>query len=161
MAKVSKKSVFATLDRIQATAVRSILRDLKKTNKALVVMATGLGKTETAIKAIAKLPGRHLWVVGRNSLVEQTYARFIDRGEHEVGMLNGAAKDIEHKIVVASVQTLSKPNILKLFAKDDFTTVWVDEAHHAPATTGRISMRTTNRLRSKNEEVPERPIRRR
>jgi len=96
-------------------------------------MATGLGKTETAIKAIKTMPGRHLWIVGRNNLVEQTFERFISNDIYNVGILNGPNKDFNSDILVCSVQTLSKLDILKKFNKKEFDTIWIDEAHHAAA----------------------------
>lgn len=128
-----KSAVSKRLDSIQTKAINKIKLSLKKQKKALVVMATGLGKTETAIKVIKSDSKRHLWVVGRNSLIEQTFHRFIGNRLFDVGILNGGSKDLDNRIIIASVQTLSKDNILKKFSSKDFDTVWVDEAHHAAA----------------------------
>jgi superfamily II DNA or RNA helicase len=121
------------LNKIQTSAIKAINKDLKAKGKALLVLATGLGKTETAIKIIKQRRGKHLWVVGRNSLVEQTYERFIDNGVHGLGIVNGPNKEFDADIIIASVQTVSKSNILKKFARNHFSAVWIDEAHHAAA----------------------------
>jgi len=133
---MKRSEVFRRLDAVQASAIRAINNSLKKNKTALVVMATGLGKTETAIKTIKtikKMKGRHLWIVGRNNLVEQTFERFVENGIHGIGMLNGPNKDFDSEVLIASVQTMSKANILKEFNKTDFNTIWIDEAHHAAA----------------------------
>jgi len=131
---MKRSEVFNRLNRLQRDALQKLNKALRKDKKALLVMATGLGKTETAIKAIKTMPGRHLWIVGRNNLVEQTFERFITNDIYDVGMVNGPCKDFDAEIVIASVQTMSKMNILKKFAKTHFDTIWIDEAHHAAAT---------------------------
>lgn len=131
---MKKQQVFKKLDQIQTQAIKAIHKGIKKDKKALIVMATGLGKTETAIKTIKQMKGRHLWIVGRNNLVEQTYERFIEYGVYDIGMLNGASKDFNSSLIISSVQTLSKVNMLKEFNTKDFDTIWIDEAHHAAAT---------------------------
>lgn len=118
---------------VQNRAIKAINRDLKKNQKALLVLATGLGKTETAMKIIEKTDNNQLWIVGRNNLLYQTAERFYNRGIHNIGVLNGSQKEIDMKITMSTVQTISKQNMLKMFKPDHFDTIWIDEAHHTAA----------------------------
>lgn len=76
---------------------------------------------------------KFLWLVGRNNLVEQTAERFIDNDLCDVGLLNGHHRNYDNQIIIASIQSISKSNVLKKFKKDQFHSIFVDEAHHAAA----------------------------
>ena len=130
---MKRSDIFNRLNTMQTKAIKALKTGLKKDKQALIVMATGLGKTETAIKSIKTMPGRHLWLVGRNNLVEQTFERFIENGIYDVGMMNGPCKDFDSEVIIASIYTMAKLNIIKHFEKTDFSTIWIDEAHHAAA----------------------------
>ena len=127
----------------QEVAVASIYRDLAENRSALVVMATGLGKTVVAAETVLRWPcdrGRVLFVAHRRELIDQAAASIgrhigedcgIEMGERratETGTLYRPAR-----CVVASVQSLSRPNRLKKFDPRSFGLVIFDEAHHATA----------------------------
>ena len=102
-------------------------------------MTTGTGKTIVGIKIIKALPKAHkiLWLTQTDELIYQTHAdltRFF--GEENVGLFRRARQDVEHKIVVASLQTLQNAVYLEaLDPKKSFDLMIVDEAHHARART--------------------------
>lgn len=111
-------------------------------NKALVVMATGLGKTVvSALKLkqlLAEVPGRALYVTHQNEILRQarhTY-EYILPAETTYGYFTGEEKHL-HKVDVlfASFQTMTKSR--ELFTRDEFRYVVVDEAHHVYAETYR------------------------
>lgn len=67
-------TVFKKLNKLQTTVKIKALKALNKDGKALVHMATGTGKTETAMKiyeSFAKQGKRMLWLTHKNDLVEQ------------------------------------------------------------------------------------------
>lgn len=134
------------LDLVQSEAVEKTYSTLKKSGKALLRMAVGTGKTETAIKLFERMDtensSRLLWITHTNELVEQAAERFILRalarsnGDGlDVGVFNARIKETHTKIVVASIQTLTKNRSLKQFSPTDFDIIVVDEAHHSPAET--------------------------
>ncbi|MDP2306779.1 MAG: DEAD/DEAH box helicase family protein [Pseudomonadota bacterium] len=109
--------------------------------RALIVMATGLGKTVLAaldIASIAREAGTSpsvLWLAHRRELLEQA-ADTLRRGLPEArfaSMLGGARPVEPFDVLFASVQTLSRPGTLAHFATDRFEYVVVDEVHHADA----------------------------
>lgn len=124
------------LDKIQLKAKNAAIKSLNKTGKALLHMATGTGKTETAIKIFSKdlkENKRILWLTHKNDLIKQTTERILDRLQANVTVFGGGHKDPSGQIVVSSVQTISKATTLTKFNQNDFDLIVVDEAHHAPA----------------------------
>ncbi len=120
----------------QEAAVESVLAHLRgDARSTLVVMATGLGKTEVGVEVLARVGKRTLWLAHRDELVRQAADRIerntgrrpaIDKAEEMAPMLA--------PVVVASVQTISQDARLARFGGPGaFALVVVDEAHHAPA----------------------------
>lgn len=110
--------------------------------KALVIMATGLGKTVVSAlqlrRMLAEAPGRVLYVTHQNEILRQarhTYENFLD-SETTYGYFHGQEKHL-HKVDVlfASFQTMMTSR--ELFKRDEFKYVIVDEAHHVHAETYR------------------------
>ncbi|MCA9716708.1 MAG: DEAD/DEAH box helicase family protein, partial [Myxococcales bacterium] len=112
--------------------------------RALVVLATGLGKTFLAafdIKAFFKgrgLPPRVLFLVHRRELLIQASATFRRVFPHGTfGFFHGTSDDLSAEFVFASVQKLTRPEQLKRLSASSFDYVVVDEVHHAAAPTYR------------------------
>ncbi|AXI00980.1 DNA helicase [Sporosarcina sp. PTS2304] len=103
--------------------------------KALTVLATGLGKTYLAA-FFAKSYSRVLFIAHREELLIQAQHSFTrvfpDRTS---GIYNGREKQHDTDIVFASMQTLARHYHLTQFAPDAFDLIIVDEFHHAAATT--------------------------
>lgn len=110
-------------------------------SRALVVMASGLGKTLTAAFAVERFFagqkfGRVLILCHSEEILDQTKKKFkIYFGEEKsYGMFTGSHKaSDEVRFLFATFQTMKKHR--KEFAKDEFDYVIVDEAHHSYATT--------------------------
>jgi superfamily II DNA or RNA helicase/diadenosine tetraphosphate (Ap4A) HIT family hydrolase/SOS-response transcriptional repressor LexA len=113
---------------------------------ALVVMATGLGKTWLAAWDSLQLaeemgggsPPRVLFLAHRRELLAQaakTFQRaFRDAGEHpRPSWCLGDESDLDGQLVFASVAKLSRQQGLAALAEQRFDYVVVDEVHHAAA----------------------------
>ncbi|KIL51090.1 DNA helicase [Jeotgalibacillus campisalis] len=101
--------------------------------KALVVMATGLGKTYLAA-FFAKSFSRVLFIAHRIEILEQAKKSFNHvMPDRSLGILNGSLKEKETECVFASVSTLSLKKHLESFDPDHFDLIVVDEFHHAAA----------------------------
>jgi superfamily II DNA or RNA helicase len=127
----------------QREAVTRIWERLAVGRSTLLVMATGLGKTQT-FGAIAKHhPGRVLVLAHRSELLEQGKRRMEQMCQEPVGLEQAVWWAAGERIVVASVQTLGRKvragqdDRLGRFAAAPFTLVIVDEAHHTTAATYR------------------------
>ena len=111
--------------------------------RILIVLPTGAGKTvafATAPRALRHYLGlrvrRMLVLAHRSELLAQaaqTCARMNPRAR--VGRL-GTDDPGDVDVLVASVQTLSRPARLAAFARDHFDAIVIDEAHHAIADSG-------------------------
>ncbi len=102
-------------------------------NKAMVVMATGLGKTYLAA-FFAKRFKRVLFIAHLEEILnqaEKSFLRVIDN--KTTGIYNGKKKEGEKDVVFASIQTLSRKRHLENFSPNDFDLIIVDEFHHAAA----------------------------
>lgn len=106
---------------------------------ALVVMATGLGKTYlAAFDAKAFGAGRVLFVAHREEILAQAARTFLRVfPSRRVGMYASRKRDAYADLVFASVQTLARTPHLERFDKEHFDYIVVDEFHHAAASTYR------------------------
>lgn len=111
----------------------------------LLVMATGTGKTFTASRIVADRAdrGRILWLAHRGELLDQAAETLTSRVGLQCNVEKAelrAPRGIDlygaRPVVVASVPTLRGAR-LKEWDKNEFATIVVDEAHHAPAKTYR------------------------
>ncbi|MCS0543474.1 DEAD/DEAH box helicase family protein, partial [Aeromonas veronii] len=100
---------------------------------ALVVMATGLGKTYLA-GFFAKKFKRVLFIAHREEILYQAQSSFSNiLPNRTTGIYNGKNKDGDAELVFASIYTLSMKHHLEAFSTDDFDLIIVDEFHHAAA----------------------------
>ncbi|NWQ43317.1 DEAD/DEAH box helicase family protein [Bacillus sp. EB106-08-02-XG196] len=114
------------------------LEELNKTleeeyNKALVVMATGLGKTYLA-GFFAQNFKKILSIAHREEILNQardSFKRIMP--EKQYGIYNGKIKEGGADAIFASIYTLSIKKHLERFRADEFDLIIVDEFHHAAA----------------------------
>lgn len=103
-------------------------------SKAMVVMATGLGKTYLAAFFAEKFKGV-LFIAHREEIIKQAKASFEHVLKKPGGLLYSLEKDEDHPMLFASIFTLSMQDQLHRFAKDEFDLIIIDEFHHAAAKT--------------------------
>ncbi|MEC5425306.1 DEAD/DEAH box helicase family protein [Virgibacillus sp. C22-A2] len=101
-------------------------------NKAMVVMATGLGKTYLAA-FFAQRFKRILFIAHREEILKQAKKSFEQVLGKSGGLYNGLEKDPNHDMLFASIFTLSIQDQLYKFDPEEFDLVIVDEFHHAAA----------------------------
>lgn len=125
----------------QVEAISRIRESLREHRSTLLVAATGTGKT-TIFGALARQwPGRVLVVAHRDELIQQAHARLEAMCGEPVDIEQAGFRAGRARIVVASIQTISRPSRLhsdgpgRGFAADAFGLVVVDECHHAVAST--------------------------
>lgn len=101
-------------------------------SKAMVVMATGLGKTYLAA-FFAKQYKRVLFIAHREEILKQARDSFQNVLNVTGGLYYGMEKDMNQQLVFASIYTLSVRDHLMKFGKDEFDLIVIDEFHHAAA----------------------------
>ncbi len=125
----------------QLAAVKAALRGLRgRQRRALVVLATGLGKTLTAALIAKQFRGKRiLFLVHNNFILDHAIDefRFVFGEQMQHAVFNGLSKKgaDDAPIVFATWQTMGKH--LKRWKRNHFDLVIVDEAHHTEAVTYR------------------------
>lgn len=114
------------------------LIELEKTiqegyNKALIVMATGTGKTYLSgffSKGFKKI----LFVVHREEILFQSKESFqLLFPNKKTGLYYSMQKDFDSDIIFASIYTLSNKRHLQKFSPEHFDLIVIDEFHHSAA----------------------------
>ncbi|RSX54568.1 RNA helicase [Bifidobacterium dolichotidis] len=85
-----------------------------------------------------KHTGRMLYVAQQQQILQsarKSYQKVLGCDADELGLLSGTSKQSDRRIVFATVQTLSQPEVLQQFASDEFDYILFDEVHHAAAPT--------------------------
>lgn len=118
----------------QKTALEALYHTMEEEyDKAMIVMATGLGKTYLAA-FFAREFKRVLFIAHREELLFQAKKSFQQvMPERNYGIYNGKIKEAQTDSVFASIYTLSMKEHLQIFPPDYFDLVIVDEFHHAAA----------------------------
>src|SRR5699024_6887604 len=97
----------------------------KGIDKALIISATGTGKTYLGAFDVKNYqPKRFLFVVHREQILEdalESFYKVIGGNRHDYGIYSGNHQiDLNTKYVFATSQTLSKDERLTQFSKDEF-----------------------------------------
>ena len=107
-------------------------------DKALLISATGTGKTYASafgIRDAKNEKGRILFLVHREQIAKQAMKSYkkVFGGKKNFGLLSGHSRDMDSDILFATMQMMSKDDILNQFHKNCFKTIVVDEAHRTGA----------------------------
>ncbi len=125
-----------TANKMQTNALAKIaeLRH-QKCDKALVVSATGSGKTILAAMAVqASNAKRILFIVHRENIAmaaKKTFERVINNPAITMGMYTGNQKEITADYLFATIQSVN--NNLDQFVSEEFDEIIIDEVHHGGA----------------------------
>jgi superfamily II DNA or RNA helicase/HKD family nuclease len=105
-------------------------------NKALIISATGTGKTYlSAFDASAFNPKKLLFVVHRLTIANDSLKTFksVFGKDKTMGLYSGNQRDLNCDFVFSTIQTISKANHLYSFSKDHFDYIIIDETHRSGA----------------------------
>jgi superfamily II DNA or RNA helicase len=117
----------------QRDAAAAAVAQLGQERSTLIVMATGLGKTQTFGAIAAEWPGRVLVLAHREELIDQAVKRLRAMTGEFIGREQAWSWAEGERIVVGSVQTLVGKARRERFKAAPFTLIVVDEAHHTTA----------------------------
>lgn len=109
---------------------------LNKKNKALVISATGTGKTYlSAFDAKAFNPKKLLFVVHRLTIAKDSLKTFrsVFGKDKTMGLYSGKKRELDCDFVFSTIQTISKSTHLEKFSKNHFDYIIIDETHRSGA----------------------------
>ncbi|WP_439504868.1 DEAD/DEAH box helicase [Sediminibacterium sp.] len=124
----------------QVEAVNNILDAFKVTNKIMLQMPTGTGKTEVFCEIIRNKiyqksgTKRVLILVHRRHLVKQINKRLLKFGLNS-GIIMAGEKPTSEQIQVASIQTVVRRDVINWPHPAQVALIVIDEAHHATSST--------------------------
>ena len=104
----------------------------------LLVSATGTGKTYASAFAMKELQAKHVLFLGhREQILKQSIQSYqrVFGNTKSFGLLSGTSKQYDVDYLFATVQTISKPEVLNQFHPAYFDVIVFDECHHAGAET--------------------------
>jgi superfamily II DNA or RNA helicase/HKD family nuclease/SOS-response transcriptional repressor LexA len=132
-----ESEIIITPNSMQIEALENLknLREDKK-NKALIISATGTGKTFlSAFDAKAFKPKKLLFVVHRLTIAKDSLKTFrkVFGKEKTMGLYSGEKRELECDFVFSTIQTISKSSHLEIFTKDHFDYIIIDETHRSGA----------------------------
>lgn len=138
-----------TPNEFQAAALVALAEARKEgRRRALVVLATGLGKTWLAAMDCAQVAAergkapRVLFLAHRSELLDQAARTFRTLWpDARFGWCAGERWENDADVVLASVQKLSRPESLLRIGRESFDYMIVDEVHHAAADSYRRVLR--------------------
>lgn len=123
---------------MQSAALESLQEVVEAGEKrAVIISATGTGKTILAALAVRKAkPKRLLFVVHREQILNKAAEEFrkvLRAPKTDFGFFVGGKKQIEKKYVFASYQSLARPDTLPTIDPRGFDYIIIDEVHRAGA----------------------------
>lgn len=130
-----------TLRPYQQAAIDAINENLPKTNKQVIVLPTGSGKTIVFCHLISqrKNLGKTLILAHREELLTQAKEKLLDIDSTLDVQIEMAEQEAEPQadVIIASVPTIGRKNSerIKKFDPNHFRTIIIDEAHHSSAST--------------------------
>lgn len=111
----------------------------EKAKKALIVSATGTGKTYLGAFAVKKYkPKKFLYLVHREQIAKKALESFyqvIGGKRSDYGLLTGNNHDFDKKYLFGTVQTVSQGQMLEQLKPEEFDYILIDEAHRVAAPT--------------------------
>lgn len=117
---------------MQEEALKKLLNlRQKKENKALVLAATGTGKTYLSAFDVKEFrPEKLLFLVHRENILikaKESFEKVIDK-KFTCGLYTGNRKELDKDYLFSTIQTMSIN--YQNFKEDEFDYIIVDEAHH-------------------------------
>lgn len=117
-----------------------VMEAVSKKDYGVIVAPPGSGKTIIGLKIIADKSQPGLVIVHRKQLLEQWTERieaFLGIPKRDIGVIGQGKSKIGKQITVATIQSLPKQ---MESVQNQFGTIIVDECHHVPAETYRITI---------------------
>lgn len=124
---------------LEAIAEIMDIKERKQQDKALLISATGTGKTYLGAFVTKKIkPNRFLFIVHRQEILtkaRQSFMKILGGKAEDFAIYSGSNNDMKAveaaRFVFASEQMIGSKTHITDFAKDAFDLLLIDEVHHA------------------------------
>jgi superfamily II DNA or RNA helicase len=104
----------------------------KGITRQLIALPTGTGKTILFAALAHKLNRPTIIIAHRDELIQQARDKLLMFWpDADVGIVKAEVNELDHQIIIASIQTISRPKRLAQLQGRDFRLMIIDEAHHA------------------------------
>ena len=125
-------------NKMQIAALENLTQIRNNTqNKALIISATGTGKTFLSAFDVKQFnPKRLLFIVHRFNIAESAMRSFKEiMPDRSMGLFSGIERNDQADFIFSTIQTISKSEHLSRFSQDHFDYVIVDESHRVAGDT--------------------------
>ncbi|RKP50149.1 DUF3427 domain-containing protein [Cohnella endophytica] len=125
-------------NKMQQLALRQIEEmRLLGSRRSLIISATGTGKTFLSAFDVQKCnPRRMLFIVHREQILSKAkddYYQILGGNPDDFGIYSGTQKHSNARYLFATIQSISRVDVLNEFGKEDFDYILIDEVHKAGA----------------------------
>ena len=127
---------------LRKTQMEAFETYIKDTDKGLIILPTGKGKTVLGIYIASRLKQKTLVIVHKDDLVRawtEDYHNAFGKDAPKVGLIKAKKREVGELLTITTIQTLSRltPEELDRFSQE-FGMVILDECHKAGANSYRI-----------------------
>ena len=120
-------------NKMQLSFIENIQNLLSRNEKkALLISATGTGKTYAAAFAMREIQAKKvLFIVHREQIAVQAKRSFemVFGNKVRTGLVTGSIKDTDADLIFATKDTFTKEDIYQKYSKDYFDAIIIDEVH--------------------------------
>src|ERR1700674_4281194 len=128
----------------QSECIETVLNEFKAgVTRQLVSLPTGSGKTVVMGALARELNKKTLLIAHREELITQAVDKFkLVWPGVDIGVCMGERDEINAQVVVASIQSASRPKRLAKLKELGFELMMIDEAHHSASDSYQSVIRT-------------------
>ncbi len=124
-------------NKMQIAFVQSVMEMREKQiDRALLLSSTGTGKSLASAFMLREMKAKKaLFIVHREQIAKQTLKSFkrVFGTSKTYGLLSGNSREFGAEFLFATMQMMSKDEILSYYTPEEFDVIILDECHHAGA----------------------------
>ena len=124
-------------NKMQVAFVKNVMEmRAQHIDRALLLSSTGTGKSLASAFILREMGTRRaLFIVHREQIAKQTLKSYkrVFGSSRTYGLLSGNSRELGAEFLFATMQMMSKEDILSHYSPGDFDVIILDECHHAGA----------------------------
>lgn len=124
-------------NKMQVAFVKNVMEmRAQHIDRALLLSSTGTGKSLASAFMLREMGTRRaLFIVHREQIAKQTLKSYkrVFGSSRTYGLLSGNSRELGAEFLFATMQMMSKEDILSHYSPEDFDVIILDECHHAGA----------------------------